>query len=158
TDVLHEMNIKTNKMYEVEQQLNLKGLAFISATDSYPMMKKLQSIRKSIATPTIFNLIGPLINPFKLTYQVMGVYEASQLENIAQTLKDLGRKRAILIHGANGMDEATLSGENIIYEVSSERALKKYSLKAEEVGLAYANNDTLIGGSPQTNKQIALNI
>ena len=88
------------------------------------MMKKLQSIRKSIATPTIFNLIGPLINPFKLTYQVMGVYEASQLENIAQTLKDLGRKRAILIHGANGMDEATLSGENIIYEVSSERALK----------------------------------
>ena len=103
-------------------------------------------------------MIGPLINPFKLTYQVMGVYEASQLENIAQTLKDLGRKRAILIHGANGMDEATLSGENIIYEVSSERALKKYSLKAEEVGLAYANNDTLIGGSPQTNKQIALNI
>ncbi|MDU1712588.1 MAG: anthranilate phosphoribosyltransferase, partial [Staphylococcus epidermidis] len=79
TDVLHEMNIKTNKMNEVEQQLNLKGLAFISATDSYPMMKKLQSIRKSIATPTIFNLIGPLINPFKLTYQVMGVYEASQL-------------------------------------------------------------------------------
>ena len=54
----------------------------------------------------------------------MGVYEASQLENIAQTLKDLGRKRAILIHGANGMDEATLSGENIIYEVNSESALK----------------------------------
>ena len=48
--------------------------------------------------------------------------KASQLENIAQTLKDLGRKRAILIHGANGMDEATLG--NIIYEVSSERALK----------------------------------
>lgn len=158
TDVLHEMNIKTNKMYEVEQQLNSKGLAFISATDSYPMMKKLQSIRKSIATPTIFNLIGPLINPFKLTYQVMGVYEASQLENIAQTLKDLGRKRAILIHGANGMDEATLSGENIIYEINSESALKKYSLKADEVGLAYAKNDTLIGGSPQKNKQIALNI
>ena len=56
-------------------------------------------------------MIGPLINPFKLTYQVIGVYEASQLENIAQTLKGLGRKRAILIHGANGMDEATLSGE-----------------------------------------------
>ena len=55
-------------------------------------------------------MIGPLINPFKLTYQVMG-YMKLQLENIAQTLKDLGRKRAILIHGANGMDEATLSGE-----------------------------------------------
>ena len=80
----------------------------------------------------------------------MGVYEASQLENIAQNIKkDLGRKRAILIHGANGMDEATLSGENIIYEVSSERALK-YSLKAERSRFSYANNDTLIGGSPQT--------
>lgn len=56
------------------------------------------------------------------------------------------------------MDEATLSGENIIYEINSESALKKYSLKAEEVGLAYAKNDTLVGGSPQKNKQIALNI
>lgn len=67
-------------MNEVEQQLNLKGLAFISATDSYPMMKKLQSIRKSIATPTIFNLIGPLINPFKLTYQVMGYMKLHNLK------------------------------------------------------------------------------
>ena len=66
-------------MNEVEQQLNLKGLAFISATDSYPMMKSFNQLGKSIATPTIFNLIGPLINPFKLTYQVMG-YEAYNLK------------------------------------------------------------------------------
>ncbi|MEJ7488232.1 anthranilate phosphoribosyltransferase, partial [Staphylococcus pasteuri] len=83
---------------------------------TYPIMKHIQPVRKQISTPTIFNITGPLINPFKLDYQVMGVYETSKLEKSAHTLADLGRKRAIVMHGANGMDEATLSGDNIIYE------------------------------------------
>ena len=67
-------------------------------------MKYIQPVEK-ISTPTIFNIVGPLINPFKLTYQVLGVYDPSRLYMIAQTLKDLGRRRAIVLHGANGMDE-----------------------------------------------------
>ena len=58
-------------------------------------MKHLQPVRKSIHTPTIFNLVGPLINPFKLTYQVMGVYDVTQIDKIAQTIKDLGRKKQL---------------------------------------------------------------
>ena len=84
---------------------------FLNATETYPIMKHIQPLRKAISNPTIFNVTGPLINPFKLDYQVMGVYESSQLNKIAQTLADLGRKRAIVLHGANGMDEATLSGK-----------------------------------------------
>ena len=92
TDVLQEMGIQTCKVDEVVKELNARGLSFISATDSYPIMKHLQPVRKSIHTPTIFNLVGPLINPFKLTYQVMGVYDVTQIDKIAQTIKDLGRK------------------------------------------------------------------
>jgi len=114
TDVLQAMGIQTSKVASVIDHLNTRGLSFISATDTYPIMKYIQPIRKQIKSPTIFNLVGPLINPFKLTYQVMGVYDVTQLAKIAQTIKDLGRKRAIVIHGANGMDEATLSGDNII--------------------------------------------
>ena len=152
------MGIQTCKVDEVVKELNARGLSFISATDSYPIMKHLQPVRKSIHTPTIFNLVGPLINPFKLTYQVMGVYDVTQIDKIAQTIKDLGRKKAIVVHGANGMDEATLSGDNIIYEINQGEPIKTYTINAKDYGLALAENETLIGGSPKENKKITINI
>ena len=121
-------------------------------------MKHIQPLRKAISNPTIFNVTGPLINPFKLDYQVMGVYEPSQLNKIAQTLADLGRKRAIVLHGANGMDEATLSGENTLYEVTKDKYIKSYTINATDVGLDYAPNSDLIGGTPQENLEITKQI
>src|SRR5699024_7662886 len=98
-----------------ETHLKAQGLVFLNATETYPIMKHIQPLRKAISNPTIFNVTGPLINPFKLDYQVMGVYESSQLNKIAQTLADLGRKRAIVIHGTKGMYEATVTEENKLY-------------------------------------------
>lgn len=158
TDVLQAMGIQTSEVASVIKQLDTKGLSFISATDSYPIMKYIQPIRKQIKSPTIFNLVGPLINPFKLTYQVMGVYDVTQLNKIAQTIKDLGRKRAIVVHGANGMDEATLSGNNIIYEINQNKPIKQYTINAKNYGLTIADNDALKGGTPEENKNIAINI
>lgn len=158
TDVLQAMGIQTSKVASVIDHLNTRGLSFISATDTYPIMKYIQPIRKQIKSPTIFNLVGPLINTFKLTYQVMGVYDVTQLAKIAQTIKDLGRKRAIVIHGANGMDEATLSGDNIIYEINQDKPIKQYTINAKDYGLASAENDALKGGTPEENKNIAINI
>ncbi|MCD8898883.1 anthranilate phosphoribosyltransferase [Staphylococcus gallinarum] len=158
TDLLNAMNIKTRTVEETPEQLQDKGLVFLSATETYPIMKHIQPVRKQISTPTIFNITGPLINPFKLDYQVMGVYETSKLEKIAHTLADLGRKRAIVMHGANGMDEATLSGDNIIYEVTETGDVINYTLNATDVGLQSANNEALVGGSPQDNLEITKNI
>ena len=103
--------------------------------ESYPIMKYIQPVRKMISTPTIFNIVGPLINPFKLTYQVLGVYDPSRLYMIAQTLKDLGRRRAIVLHGANGMDEATLSGNNEVYELNENGDITHYFINAKDYGL-----------------------
>lgn len=99
-----------------------------------------------------------MINPFKLDYQVMGVYEPSNLSKIAQTLADLGRKKAIVLHGANGMDEATLSGDNIIYEVTEDKTIQSYTLNATDLGLDYAPNSDLYGGTPQDNLEITKQI
>ncbi|WP_436956317.1 anthranilate phosphoribosyltransferase [Staphylococcus sp. AS1337] len=158
TDLLNAMQIQTTSVEQTPSQLADTGLAFLSATETYPIMKQIQPIRKHMSNPTIFNITGPMINPFKLDYQVMGVYETSKLDKIAQTLADLGRKKAIVVYGANGMDEATLSGDNIIYEVNTNEKVKTYTLNANDVGLDYAPNEDLIGGSPAENLEITKNI
>lgn len=158
TDLLNAMQIHTTSVEQTPSQLTDTGLAFLSATETYPIMKQIQPIRKHMSNPTIFNITGPMINPFKLDYQVMGVYETSKLDKIAQTLADLGRKKAIVVYGANGMDEATLSGDNIIYEVNTNESVKTYTLNAIDVGLDYAPNEELIGGTPAENLEITKNI
>lgn len=158
TDLLKELDIRTTKISDVPSQIERRGLAFINAMESYPIMKHIQPVRKMIPMPTIFNIIGPLINPFKLTYQVMGVYDPSRLHMITQTLRDLGRRRAIVIHGANGMDEATLSGDNEIYELNEKGNITHYYINAKDYGLKVADNIALQGGSPIENKQITLDI
>lgn len=72
TDLLQQLHIPTTKVANVAKQVSKTHLAFISAMESYPIMKYIQPIRKRIHEPTIFNIVGPLINPFKLDYQVMG--------------------------------------------------------------------------------------
>ncbi|HHA0996979.1 TPA: anthranilate phosphoribosyltransferase [Staphylococcus aureus] len=107
---------------------------------------------------TTLNLVGPLINPYHLTYQMVGVFDPTKLKLVAKTIKDLGRKRAIVLHGANGMDEATLSGDNLIYELTEDGEIKNYTLNATDYGLKHAPNSDFKGGSPEENLAISLNI
>ncbi|HDA2583247.1 TPA: indole-3-glycerol phosphate synthase TrpC [Staphylococcus aureus] len=151
TDLLNQMNIQTTTVDDTPNQLNEKDLVFIGATESYPIMKYMQPVRKMIGKPTILNLVGPLINPYHLTYQMVGVFDPTKLKLVAKTIKDLGRKRAIVLHGANGMDEATLSGDNLIYELTEDGEIKNYTLNATDYGLKHAPNSDFKGGSPEEN-------
>ncbi|MEB7656706.1 anthranilate phosphoribosyltransferase [Mammaliicoccus vitulinus] len=157
-DILSALNIHTTPISEATERVNETHLAFLSATETYPIMKIVQPVRKSIPTPTTFNLLGPMIHPYKLDYQVMGVYDETKLDTIAEALYKLGRKRAIVVHGAGGMDEATLSGDNKIYEISQENGIVNYTVNAKDYGLQTASNDALNGGTPEENKEITLNI
>ncbi|UXR87155.1 anthranilate phosphoribosyltransferase [Staphylococcus felis] len=158
TDLLEALGVIPTQVKDVEKVVNQNQLAFISATDSYPVMKYVQSIRRKIPTPTVFNLMGPIINPFALDYQVMGVYDPTKMHHIAKVLYQLGRKRALVIHGANGMDEASLSGDNKVIEVSQALGLREYTVNAQDYGLRYAADEALRGGSAEENKKITLNI
>ncbi|MBO1217664.1 anthranilate phosphoribosyltransferase [Mammaliicoccus sciuri] len=157
-DILSALNIQTTPIKDATEKVNETNLAFLSATETYPIMKTVQPVRKSIPTPTTFNLLGPMIHPYHLDYQVMGVYDETKLKIIAEAIYKLGRKRAIIVHGAGGMDEATLSGDNIIYEVSQEEVIKNYTVNAEDYGLQSAPNESLKGGTPEENKVITLDI
>ncbi|MDG4943494.1 anthranilate phosphoribosyltransferase [Staphylococcus agnetis] len=156
-DVLQALGISTTPVNNVPKQLTETNLAFVSAITAYPIMKQLQPVRKSIQHPTIFNIVGPMINPFKLDYQVMGIYDPHRIAITAETLLRLGRKKAIVIHGAGGMDETTLSGDNLIYEVN-EGQVTSYTLNATELGLRSADNSELRGGTPEENKALMLSI
>lgn len=157
-DILSALNINTTPISKATEVVNQTNLAFLSATETYPIMKTVQPVRKTIPTPTAFNLIGPMIHPYLLDFQVMGVYDESKLETIANALNKLGRKRAIVLHGAGGMDEATLSGDNIVYEISEDKTIEKYTVNARDYGLQPASNDALKGGTPKENKKITLDI
>lgn len=158
TDLLETMQIKTLSIQEAKDHTEKYNLSFLSATETYPIMKMIQPVRKLIAHPTIFNITGPMIHPYQLDYQVMGVYEPTLMRQIAQTLRDLGRKRVIVIHGAGGMDEATLSGDNIIYELQKNGEINTYHINATDVGLDFAENEELKGGSPNENYMITKRI
>ena len=157
TDLLNQMDIQTTSVDDTPKQLD-ENLVFIGATESYPIMKYMQPVRKMIGKPTILNLVGPLINPYHLTYQMVGIFDPTKLKLVAKTIKDLGRRRAIVLHGANGMDEATLSGDNLIYELTEDGEIKNYTLNATDYGLKYAPNSDFKGGSPEENLAITLNI
>ncbi|MBI5974382.1 anthranilate phosphoribosyltransferase [Staphylococcus canis] len=158
TDLLEELDVASTPVDNVKQRVQETRLAFISATEAYPVMKHLQAVRRMVPTPTVFNIMGPLINPFALDYQVMGVYDDSKMEDIAKVLQHLGRKKALVVHGANGMDEASLSGDNQIIEVSQELGIRRYTINAQDYGLRYADDKALEGGTPEENALITLNI
>ncbi|MGV3043203.1 anthranilate phosphoribosyltransferase [Staphylococcus rostri] len=157
-DILQALNVPTIQVADVEEQVKTANLAFLSATTTYPIMRHLQPVRQQLPVPTVFNLLGPIINPFALDYQVMGVYDKTKMTDIAQTLQKLGRQRALVVHGANGMDEATLSGDNTIVEVNQDTGIRTYTLNAQDVGLRYAEDAELVGGTPEDNKAITLGI
>ncbi|WP_072281830.1 anthranilate phosphoribosyltransferase [Rappaport israeli] len=157
-DLLDALGIAITPIEAVARRMEVVNLAFLSAMNTYPMMRVLQPIRQLIPLPTLFNLMGPMIHPYALDYQMMGVFDASKVALVAQTLFNLGRKRALVIHGAGGMDEASLAGENLIYEINAQDGVRHYSLEAKDYGLKSADNAALKGGTSAENKEITLAI
>ncbi|SDB82040.1 anthranilate phosphoribosyltransferase [Pelagirhabdus alkalitolerans] len=153
-DVLEALGVKlTATKDEMAHLLSTHGIAFLFAQHVHPAMKQVMGIRKSLGVPTIFNLIGPLTNPVKLTTQMVGIYRRDLLEQMANTLHQLGRKRALVINGADYMDEASLAGENFCV-LLDRGELMQFTIKPEEVGLMSASNDTIKGGDAEENARI----
>ncbi len=112
-DVLEALGVSLDATPEhLVEQLETNGIAFLFAQRMHPRVKQIMKVRRDLRIPTIFNLIGPLTNPVPLKTQLLGIYREDMLETMALTLHRLGRKRAIVLHGANGMDEASLAGTN----------------------------------------------
>ncbi|AYD89978.1 anthranilate phosphoribosyltransferase [Actinomyces lilanjuaniae] len=125
---------------------------FLFAQAYHPAMRHVAPVRQALATPTIFNVLGPLLNPAHLTYQLMGVADPGILDMIAETMVRLGRKRALVVHGA-GTDEIAVHGPTLVREATP-RGVTSYTVTPEDLGVpTYALHDVL-GGDPQHNADL----
>jgi anthranilate phosphoribosyltransferase len=116
-------------------------------------MKYAMPSRREMGIRTIFNLLGPLTNPASASIQLMGVYRAELTEVMAQVLLELGTEKALIVYGADGLDELSTTGVNKLTELNSGK-ITTYYLDPRELGIARPELAQLGGGSPSENARI----
>lgn len=157
-DLLEALGVKIDLNPKAAGQcLDQIGISFLFAPHFHQAMKYAISPRKELGLRTIFNILGPLTNPAAADYQVLGVYKEELVMPLAQVLKNLGLKSAMVIHGAGGIDELSLVGENkTAYLKDGE--LREFNFRPEDAGLKPAPLESILGGDPAENKKITLDI
>jgi anthranilate phosphoribosyltransferase len=159
-DVLEELGIRIDlDPLTLRATLEEHGLAFIFAPAYHPAIKAIVPVRKALAAqgiPTIFNMLGPLLNPTRPDYQLVGIFSAELLPKYAAALSSLGRKRAWAVHG-QGTDELTLTGSSQVHVVEG-GTTRAFILQPEEFGLKLCTTDELRGGERAENAAILVAI
>ncbi len=133
------------------------GIGFLFAPHLHPAMGYVQGVRKQLKARTIFNILGPLINPAFVTHQLLGVPQKGFVSVMGQVLKNLELKHAMVVCGEGGYDEVITMGPTYVCEVKDGH-LKEYVLEPEKLGIKKAIASDVSGGDIDTNKHIALNI
>jgi anthranilate phosphoribosyltransferase len=163
-DVLESLGVPINLGPELAADcLRETGFMFLLATNYHPAMKAVGPLRRALGFRTIFNLCGPLTNPAGARSQVIGVLTASKALLVARSLAQLGAKRAFVVHGTDGMDELTTTGESVVARVEEPEeggtpTLKAARVTPEMAGLPRATLDQLTGGSAEVNAAILYDI
>ena len=129
------------------------GICFLYAPNLHPAMKQVQGIRRELRMRTMFNLLGPLTNPARASGQVVGVYSLDLVEKLAEALSMLGLRRALVVHGMDGLDEITITGTTRIAE-AREGSVRTYEIEPEEFGLKRATLQDISGGDAAQNAEI----
>jgi len=158
-DVLEELGVRIDLTpQQVQQCVENVGIGFMFAQSFHPAMKYAASPRREIGIRTVFNILGPLTNPAGAQYQVIGVPNEEIGDKIALALCHLNIKRALVVHGLNGIDELSISGASSVWEVNSNSAVSHYFIAPEDVGLESAPPETVKGGAPAQNADILRSI
>jgi anthranilate phosphoribosyltransferase len=129
------------------------GIAFLFAPAMHSAMKYVQPARRELRLRTVFNLLGPLTNPARASGQVVGVYSADLVIRLADALAMLGIRRALVVHGSDGLDEISISGSTRVAELREGRVWT-YELTPEEFGLARAPLQAVAGGDAPENASL----
>ncbi len=153
-DVLEALGVNISADQDiVEECVQQIGIGFLFAPKLHGAMKYAIGPRREIGIRTIFNMLGPLTNPAGATAQLLGVYDAKLTEMFADVLKNMGTKRAFVVHGMDGLDEVTLSRETRVAQLK-DGIVKTYNINpVDYFGKTYPLED-IRGGDPQKNAQI----
>lgn len=153
-DVLEALGVNLTAAPErIKAAISEVGITFLFAPGWHPAMKAVAPLRQTLKVRTIFNLLGPLVNPLRPTGQVMGVFDPSLLQPLAMALQSLGVQRAIVVHGREKLDEAGL-GDRSDLAVLDRQQVQSASLDPQGLGLAAAPLAALQGGDVAENAEI----
>jgi anthranilate phosphoribosyltransferase len=157
-DVLEALGVNVSAGQEiVEECIQQIGIGFLFAPKLHGAMKYAIGPRREIGIRTIFNMLGPLTNPAGATAQLLGVYDQKLTEMFAGVLKNVGTKRAFVVHGSDGLDEVTISGETRVAELK-DGIIKTYNINpVDYFGKTYPL-EAIRGGDPTVNAQIVKDV
>jgi len=148
-DVLEALGMKIDlNANQVKDCIERVGIGFMFAPLFHPSMKFAAAPRRELGIRTVFNILGPLTNPALADSQVLGVPSTELGEKMVQVLKRLGTKRALVVHGLNGMDEITVAGKSRVWELS-DGEITQYDVSPKDFGIAEADVETLVGGTDE---------
>jgi len=158
-DVLEALGINLSAPAEkIHGAISSVGITFLFAPHWHPAMKAVATFRKNLGIRTIFNLIGPLVNPLIPTTQILGVYNRNLIKIVAEALKILGRSTSVVLHSREGMDEAGLADITDIAFLRSNGEVTIETINPQDLGLAFATLNDLKGGTVSENAEILKNI
>lgn len=153
-DVVEALGINIQLSPErAAQCLREVGICFLYAPNLHPAMKQVQGVRRELRMRTMFNLLGPLTNPARASGQVVGVYSLELVEKLAEALSMLGLRRALVVHGLDGLDEITITGTTRVAE-AREGSVRSYEVEPQEFGMKLATLQEISGGDAAENAEI----
>ena len=151
-DVLEGLGVAIELDAEgVARCLDRAGIGFMFAQKFHPAMRFAGPVRREIGIRTVFNILGPLANPARAEYQVVGVAAAPLADKLANALARMDSRHALVVHGSDGMDELSLSGPSTIWEVKTGGAPHRYQVDPTDLGLRRAPREALLGGTVAEN-------
>ena len=153
-DVLEVLGVRIDlPLEEAGRAIREIGIGFLFAPAAHAATRHVIPARKQIAKRTVFNLLGPLTNPAGAQRQVLGVFSADVMDLVAATLAELGVERAMVLHGAGGLDEISPAGETQIAEVRA-GSIRRYTVSPEDFGVQRAPLHAIRGGTPEENAKL----
>lgn len=157
-DVLEALGVNITVSPEQSKEMLEKiNICFLFAQKYHLAMKYVAPVRKQLAVRTVFNILGPLSNPAGASMQLMGVYDESLLEPLANVLARLGVKRAMVVYGQDSLDEISLSAPTSVCELK-DGEITKYEITPEQFGFKRCTKEELVGGTKEENAKIIRDI
>lgn len=157
-DVLEALGVKIDIPVEKSEKILKEiGICFLFAPVYHSSMKYAGPVRRELGVRTIFNILGPLSSPADANLQLLGVYDEKLVEPMARVLANLGVKRAMVVHGHDGLDEVSLNAKTTVCEVNNGQ-VNSFFLDPHQFGFEYCKPEELVGGDPVMNADIARRI
>ena len=158
SQVLEELGVKLDiDAKKITECMEKSNIGFMFAPNHHPAMKYVGPVRQKLKIRTIFNILGPLSNPANVKKQLLGVFDKKWIRPMAETLKNLGSQRALLVNGSDGFDELTTTGISYVAELNNNK-IKTYEINPEDLGIKLSNFEDLIGGNPEHNAKKIMNL